>query len=190
MKNNVIDIDKDLLCATDIKNCEGYENFAMQILNKSANGKMFAITSDCNKYFARDIVCLNVCHNLANLNKKVLLVDFDVYSCAIANVIGEDKSNEKVLSFDNFDVILAKSNDYFTSFNEEELVKKYAQYDIVIINLPSPKKNSAYLTVPNGVNAFVLATKYFSTYYAVNKCISKLKEVNVNVQGSVFIKLK
>lgn len=188
MKN--LKLNKNLLSVQNSDNCAYYENFAVQILNKLNASKLFAITSDCNKNFTREVVCINVCHNIALHNKKVLLIDLDIFSNIIAEVVGAEKQNDKIVAFDNFDVILASSIDSLVNLSKEQLEEKYVQYDAVILNIPSPKKNNEYLALPEQIDTFILVTKYYSSFYAVNSCIKKLKAINVNLLGSVFIKLK
>lgn len=185
-----LELNKKLLCVEDSENCKYYENFVIQILNKLNTSKLFAITSDCNKKFTREIVCINACHNLALHDKKVLLIDLDIFSNVIEKVVNAQKQNNTIVKFDNFDVVLASSIDFILNLSKEQLEEKYAQYDVVVFNVPSPKTNNEYLALPSKIATFILLTKYFSNYYSANKIIQKLRKLDVNLLGSVFIRLK
>lgn len=189
MKNKAIN--KTLLTAYNPVLKNDYYNFSMQILNccKQDVCNIFAISSDTNKLNTRDIVCLNVCSDLASKGKKVLLINLGYQDSKMQELFeGETKLNE-VIKYDNFDILLNYSNE-FKCDTKEDLVEYFGEYDIVIFSVPPVNKYSQYLALPSQVSYFMLINKFCSSYYALNKCIKILNEKEICVLGSVFVKIK
>lgn len=190
-KVKVNNINKKFLCAEYSENVARYEDFAMKILNKSeSTNNIFALTCDKGNFNVIQIVTLNVAHNLSLHNKKVLVINFDTQNTALNKLLDVQNNNEEIIKYNNIDIVLLENTDTMYKTTLDDLKTKYSGYDFIILCVPSPKKSLNYLTVPKNTNFYMLICKFISSFYAINKCIEMLSSADLNVVGSVYVKLK
>lgn len=184
-------INKNLLCTENEDISSNYDNFTMQVLSRSENGtNIIAITCDTNKFALVDIVSLNLASNLQKHSKKALVINLNPQSNALNTLIDKQNDNEVIANYAGIDVLLPVSIDFIREMTNEQLKEKYADYDFVILSVPSPKKMANYLAVPKNTNYYLLVSKFISSFYAVNKCIQLIDNAESHVLGSAYLKLK
>ncbi len=184
-------INKSLLSTENIVNSSDYENFAMQLLNRKNKGtNVIALTCDIKTSDITAIVCLNVGFNLKKHGNNVLVINMDTHNIAFNDLLESQSNDDRVVSYGDIDVLLPQSTDFTQNLSLEDFKSKYSQYDFVILCVPSPKYESNYLAVPKNTDFYLFFTKFFSSYFAVNKCIDLIEAIDSKVLGSVYIKLK
>ncbi len=185
------EINKNLLCAENNVNSLNYENLAMTILSKKTEGTNFsAITTDIKSSNISAIVTLNVAYILKKHNKNVLVINLDTQSQAINNLLVASNDNEKIVNYKEIDVLLPNTADLFCGMTLDDLKNKFSEYDFVIFCVPSPKYSTNYLALPKSVDFYILINRFFSSYFAANKCLDLLDTAEQNIVGSVYIKIK
>ena len=184
-------INKSLLSAENIVNSSNYENFAMQLLNRKDKGtNVIAVTCDIKTSDITAIVCLNVGFNLKKHGNNVLVINMDTQNIAFNDLLESQSNDDRVVNYEDIDVLLPQSTDFTQNLSLEDFKNKYSEYDFVILCVPSPQYESNYLAVPKNTDFYLLITKFFSSYFAANKCIDLIEAIDSKVLGSVYIKLK
>ncbi|UZD92472.1 CpsD/CapB family tyrosine-protein kinase [Cognatishimia activa] len=152
-------------------------------------------------------VCLS--HNLAQLGKKVLLIEGDIRRLTLDeyfNDIREDKGIISVLSGDlsldeavvqsellNADVLLGQRSavnpaDVFSSERFKELIRESRQkYDFIVIDAPPVLVVPDARTIGQHCDAIVCSVKWDQTLQSqVSKLSAELRAVNLKISGFVL----
>ncbi|MBQ6847852.1 MAG: CpsD/CapB family tyrosine-protein kinase [Clostridia bacterium] len=187
---------------------EAYKNIRIRLLSmlEESGGKVIAFTSP-NASEGKSTTAVNMAINLAQLNKKVILVDTDIRRATvhkklkIDNFTGLSDILAREITFDNavtkynnfLDVLTSGSitnnpSDLIGSTDFDKLLEQLRQeYDFVIIDTPPVNVISDSLSVSQKCDGVIIITRIGVTTYAdVRDAVSSLEDLNINVLGTII----
>lgn len=187
---------------------EAYKNIRIRLLSMldEIDGKVVAISSP-NASEGKSTTAVNLAITLSQLNKKVILLDTDIRRATVHkklkldNFIGisdvlarQVKFEDAVCSYNTYlDVLTSGSvtnnpSDLIGSTDFDNLLERLREeYDFVIIDTPPVNVVSDSLSISQKCDGVILITRISVTTYAdVRESISSLKELNVNVLGTII----
>lgn len=187
---------------------EAYKNIRtnlISILNKE-NKKVLAFSSP-NASEGKSTTAINVAISLAQLNKKVLLIDSDAHrpslhsklkldnSDGLMNVIAGISTPEDVIHHYNpfLDIITTgpitkNPTEAFSTPDFDRLLDEFrAQYDYVIFDTPPLNLLSDGLVISQKCDGLVIVTRSGNTTHeALCKALSSAKLLNIHIFGLIL----
>lgn len=182
--NNEIEIDKFIESLQDkseekvefltqeLTEIRKHINKEFQKANFEARGKIIALTGTYNS--GKSTLACVLAKEYANLNKKTLIIDFDIYNSSISTLLKVQKYNNKGTAFnikaqtihigENQDVICAMdllfNNDNTVDYmNLEEMLQDFRiEYDIIIIDTTSNYQYKYLSRILNDANYILYCT--------------------------------
>lgn len=187
---------------------ESYKNIRIRLISEleAINGKVVAFSSP-NASEGKSTTAVNVAITLSQLNKKVILIDTDIRRATVhkklkvdnftglSDYLAKDVSfNDAVTKYSTYlDVLTSGSitnnpSDLIGSTDFDELLQKLREeYDYIIIDTPPVNVVSDALSISQKCDGVVLITRIAVTTYAdVKAALSSLKELNINVLGTII----
>lgn len=189
-------IENKMLC--DNLTAEKQEQIS-KIANSIINTEVFksnviSFTTDTDTFY-NSLILLNTAIYFSHVNKRVLIFDLDFKNKYILSAIKKENTDEKApftsryknieyISYDNKEVFVKEISE---KDSLEALEKTFNEYDLVLVNLPSLIDDSAYLSLPQIFDTFIITIKrYKSRIPRINKIIDKIKADGKTLVGSVF----
>ncbi len=187
---------------------ESYKNTRTNIINLMAKkgAKVLAISSP-NAAEGKSTTSINVAITIAQLEKRVLIIDCDVHKPAIhkklkiennvgiLDVILEKVTIKKAIHKHNdyLDVLTCntlpiKSTELLNTTKFDEILKELSEeYDYIIIDTPPINPVSDALVIAQKVDAFVLVLRAANTTHdAYKKAVKALEVLGVKVDGVII----
>lgn len=189
-------IENKMLC--DNLTAEKQEQIS-KIANSIINTEVFksnviSFTTDTDTFY-NSLILLNTAIYLSHVDKRILIFDLDFKNKYILSAIKKENTDEKApftsryknieyISYDNKEVFVKEISE---KDSLEALEKTFNEYDLVLVNLPSLIDDSAYLSLPQVFDTYIITIKrYKSRIPRINKIIDKIKADGKTVVGSVF----
>lgn len=186
---------------------EAYKNLRVHLLAhfEACNGKIVAISSP-NASEGNTTTAINTAITLAQLEKKILLIDTDSRRPAVHRklkmtneigclevISGKASLEDAVKSYIPYlDVLTAGSTtsaaEFFASAAFDELlIKLRDEYDYIVIDTPPVNLVSDALVVSQKCDGLMLVVRNnVTTYSAFNEAISDIKKLNINFFGAIM----
>lgn len=187
---------------------ESYKNLRTNLISvlSKTNGKILTVSSPCAAE-GKSTTALNIAITLAQLNKKVVILDTDSRKPSIHKKakISNDKGCMNILSGTHTikDVVVAYNNYldiipsgikvknpselYSSSAFKELLEELKEQYDYIILDTPPINIISDSLIVIQNSDAFVMVVRAGSTTYeAFEFAYDSLKVLDIKIDGVII----
>jgi capsular exopolysaccharide synthesis family protein len=190
---------------------EAYRKIAtnIQFANIDSNVKIIMISS-CLASEGKTTTIGNLASVMAELNKKILLIDLDLRKPAVHkqfNLSNRMGLTDLLLNKDDFNVYLqhiypgldvitsgkipANPTEVINSNAIKDLIKKLSDYyDYIFLDTPPLALVSDPLTIATFSDAVILTIAHSEAEReVVKKSIDSLKQVNANIIGAIFNKI-
>lgn len=187
---------------------ESYKNIRTNIISvlSKNGGKILAITSP-NASEGKSTTSVNVAITLAQLNKKVLLLDADSRRPTVnkklkienqrgcMNILnGEATLDETIVQYNNFlDVIpsgtkVKNPSELFSSERFDDLLEQLKdRYDYIILDTPPINPVSDALIIAQKCEALIVVVRAgATTFEAFDKAYNALKVLEINLTGVII----
>lgn len=186
---------------------ESYNNLRANLLylGKGEKCPVFAVTS-AEQEDGKTLNSINISISLAQLGKKVLLIDGDMRNPSVGRSVGLEEGNglsqylaritdkKNIINYsDNLDLFVAgeippNPSELLAGTNMDELLTEAKeQYDFIIIDLPPVGIVSDALVLAKKVTAYIMVIRAGHSKMTTEKnAVLALELVEANISGFVF----